>query len=320
VTEPAGPFFFRYRTIAPQIPKDRMNTPIRTMLAAVAATGLVALAGCSSSPAETLDNGDEKDVSIAVFSGWPEGEAVSYLWSSILEEKGYNVELENVDIAAGFTGLSTGDYDVNMDVWLPVTHEAYLDSFGDDIVDVGTWNTEATNNIAVNADAPVDSLEELAANGDAFNNTIVGAEAGSGLTDLTQNGVIPDYGLDDWDFSTSSTPAMLSELKAALDAGENIAVTLWHPHWAYEAFDIKDLDDPKGSLGAAEGIHSYGSTDFEEKFPAFAEWLAAFEMDTETLGSLQNEMYNSGAESSEYEQIVADWIVENQEWVDGLTD
>jgi glycine betaine/proline transport system substrate-binding protein len=297
-----------------------MNTPIRTMFAAVAATGLVALAGCSSGPAETLDNGDEKDVTIAILSGWPEGEAVSYLWSAILEEKGYNVEMEDVDIAAGFTGLSAGDYDVNMDVWLPVTHEAYLDEFGDDIVDIGTWNTEATNNIAVNADAPVDSLDELAANGDSFNNTIVGAEAGSGLSGLTENGVIPDYGLDDWEFTTSSTATMLSELKAATAAGENIAVTLWHPHWAYEAFDIKDLEDPKGSLGEAEGIHSYGSSDFTEKFPQFSEWLAAFEMDTETLGSLQNDLYNSGAESSEYEDIVDAWISENQEWVDGLSD
>jgi glycine betaine/proline transport system substrate-binding protein len=296
-----------------------MNTPLRTMFAAVAATGLVALAGCSSGPAETVDNGDEKDVTIAVFSGWPEGEAVSYLWSAILEEKGYEVEMENVDIAAGFTGLSAGDYDVNMDVWLPVTHEAYLAEFGDDIVDIGTWNTEATNNIAVNADAPVDSLDELAANGDSFNKTIVGAEAGSGLSGLTENAVLPEYGLDDWEFTTSSTATMLSELKAATAAGENIAVTLWHPHWAYEAFDIKDLEDPKGALGAAEGIHSYGSSDFNEKFPQFSEWLSGFEMDTETLGSLQNDLYNSGAESSEYEEIVSTWISENQEWVDGLT-
>jgi glycine betaine/proline transport system substrate-binding protein len=296
-----------------------MNTPIRTMLAAVAATGLVALAGCSSGPAETVENGDQQDLSVAVFSGWPEGEAVSYLWSAILEEKGYNVELEYPDIAAGFSGLSTGDYDVNMDVWLPVTHESYLEEFGDDIVDIGIWNNEATNNIAVNADAPVDSLDELKANADLFNSTIVGAEAGSGLSGLTENAVLPEYGLEDWEFTTSSTATMLSELKAATDAGENIAVTLWHPHWAYEAFDIKDLEDPKGALGEAEGIHSYGSTEFTEKFPEFAGWLAEFEMDTATLGSLQNVMYNSGADSSDYEEIVADWIAENQEWVDSLT-
>jgi glycine betaine/proline transport system substrate-binding protein len=297
-----------------------MNTPIRTMLAVVTATGLVALAGCSSEPAEPLANGDQKDVTVAVFNGWPEGEAVSYLWSSILEDEGYNVELEYADVAAGFSGLSTGDYDVNMDVWLPVTHQSYIDSFGDDIVDLGAWNTDATLNVAVNADAPVDSLEELADNADLFNSTLVGIEPGAGLTQVTEEDVIPTYGLEDWELTTSSTATMLTELKAATDAGENIAVTLWHPHWAYDAFDIKDLEDPQGALGDPEGLHSFGSTDFEKNFPAFAGWLSEFEMDTDTLGTLQNAMFNSGADASDYEDIVDAWIVDNQAWVDTLTD
>lgn len=297
-----------------------MNTPIRTMLAAVAATGLVALAGCSSEPAASLDNGDQQDVSVAVFNGWPEGEAVSYLWASVLEEKGYNVELEYADVAPGFSGLSTGDYDVNLDVWLPVTHASFIESFGEDVVDLGAWNTDATLNVAVNADAPVDSLDELADNADLFNSTLIGIEPGAGLTGVTEDAVIPDYGLEDWEFTTSSTATMLTELKAATDAGENIAVTLWHPHWAYDAFDIKDLEDPKGALGEAEGIHSFGSADFEEKFPTLAGWISDFEMDTATLGTLQNAMFNSGAEASQYDEIVAAWIAENQDWVDTLTD
>ena len=297
-----------------------MNTPIRTMLAAVAATGLVALAGCSSEPAEALDNGDQQDVTVAVFNGWPEGEAVSYLWASVLEDKGYNVELEYADVAAGFSGLSTGDYDVNLDVWLPVTHASYIESFGEDIVDLGAWNNDATLNVAVNADAPVDSLDELADNAEAFNSTLIGIEPGAGLTGVTEDAVIPDYGLEDWEFTTSSTATMLTELKAATDAGENIAVTLWHPHWAYDAFDIKDLEDPQGSLGEAEGLHSFGSADFEEKFPTMSGWISDFEMDTDTLGTLQNAMFNTDSEASQYDEIVADWIAENQDWVDTLTD
>ncbi|MCU1406390.1 MAG: glycine betaine transporter substrate-binding protein [Glaciihabitans sp.] len=297
-----------------------MHSPLKTALSITAAAGLIALAGCSSTPAETLDNGDQKDVTVAVFNGWPEGEAVSYLWASILTDKGYNVELENADLSAGFVGLADGDYDVNLDVWLPVTHASQIEEFGDDIIDLGTWNTEATNNIAVNADAPIDSLDELAANADYFGNRIVGIEPGAGLTGLTQDAVMPEYGLDDFELTTSSTPAMLAELTAATEAGEGIAVTLWHPHWAYDAFPLKDLADPKGALGDAEGIHSYGRTDFDTDFPELAGWLGDFEMDAEILGTLQNVMYNSDADSSEYDAIVQQWIADNQEWVDGLTD
>jgi len=296
-----------------------MKKPIKTSLAIIAAAGLTALAGCSSGPAATLDNGDQSDLTISVFNGWPEGEAVSLLWADVLEGEGYNVELEYSDVVPGFTGLSTGDYDLNMDVWLPGTHKEYVEQFGADIEDLGSWNNDATLNIAVNDDAPIDSLEELAANADLFNNTIIGIEPGAGLTSITEEAVIPGYGLEGFDFTPTSTAAMLTELTAAEQTGENIVVTLWHPHWAYEAFGIKDLADPQGLLGEAEGIHSFSRTGFSDDFPTVTGWMENFEMDTETLDSLQNALFGSEADVSDYPEIVATWISENQEWVDGLT-
>ena len=298
-----------------------MKKPIKSALAILGAPGLVALAGCSADagPAATVANGDARDVSIAVFNGWPEGEAVSHLWAAVLEDKGYDVALEYVDVVPGFVGLSAGDYDLNMDVWLPGTHADYVAEYGDDIVDLGAWNTDATLNIAVNADAPIDSLSELADNADLFGNRIVGIEPGAGLTGITEDSVMPTYGLDSFELTTSSTAGMLAELTAATDAGENIAVTLWHPHWAYAAFPLKDLTDPEGALGDAEGLHSFSRTGFGDDYPTLDGWIQNFTMDSAPLDSLQNDMFGSGADASEYDQIVADWIAENQEWVDTLT-
>ena len=292
----------------------------KIIAASAAAASLITLAGCSSGPAATVKNGDKQDLTIAVFTGWPEGEAVSNLWAAVLEKKGYNVELEYADVAPVFSGLSTGDYDLNMDVWLPTTHETYVKEYGDDIVDLGAWNEDATLSIAVNADAPIDSLEELAANADEFNNTIVGIEPGAGLTARTEDYVIPGYGLEDFEFPTSSTATMLTELTAATERGENVAVTLWHPHWAYSAFDLKDLADPKGTLGEAEGLHSYARTGFGDDYPTLNGWVEDFAMETAPLDSLQEEMFGGDADASDYDEIVAKWIGENQELVDGLTD
>ena len=162
-------------------------------------------------------------------------------------------------------------------------------------------------------------LETLADHADEFGNRIVGIEPGAGLTAAVADGTIPTYGLDGMEFVTSSTPAMLAELKSALDAGENIAVTLWRPHWAYDEFPIKDLADPEGTLGDAEEIHSIARSGFGADFPELAGWIENWELDSELLYSLENAMYNSGAEASEYEAIVADWIAENQDYVDSLT-
>jgi glycine betaine/proline transport system substrate-binding protein len=264
-------------------------------------------------------NGDKKDLTIAVFNGWPEGEAASYLWKNVLEEKGYDVTLEYADAGTVFAGLSTGDYDLMLDGWLPTTHEAYMLQYGDSLVDLGSWNDDAANAIAVNADAPIDSLDQLAANADLFDNRLVGIEPGAGLTNATEKAVIPGYGLEKMDFVTSSTPAMLSELKAALAADENIAVTLWMPHWAYDEFDIKNLTDPKGALGTKETIHSLASTSFEKDFPALAGWISDFRMDSEMLYSLENAMFNGSTESDDYAPIVQKWMTENTAYIAGLT-
>lgn len=289
-------------------------------IAAAAVTAL-ALAGCATEPDEAPvgnDSGDQTDLTIAVFNGWDEGIAASELWKAVLEDEGYDVTLEYADVAVVYTGLTTDDYDVVLDTWLPITHQDYLEEYGDHLVDLGAWNSDAVLTIAVNEDAPITSLEELAENADAFDNRLIGIEEGSGLNRITTEAVIPGYGLEDIDYLTSSTPAMLAELSAATEAGENVAVTLWRPHWAYDAFPIRDLEDPQGLLGESEGIHSIGGASFEENFPTLAGWLRDFEMSSELLYSLENAMFNE-YDGDDYGPIVEQWISENQEYVDSLT-
>jgi glycine betaine/proline transport system substrate-binding protein len=287
---------------------------------ALGTVGLLALSGCAAAKAETVGNGnsDNKNITIAVFNGWDEGIAASELWKAILDEKGYNAKLEYADVAPVYAGLSTGDYDMNLDVWLPNTHASYLKQYGDKITDLAAWNSEAKLTVAVNANAPINSLTELAANADLFGNRIVGIEPGAGLTEAVTKKTIPAYGLDGMDFQTSSTAAMLTELTAAAKSGENIVVTLWEPHWAYGAFDLKNLKDPKGSLGTAETIHAYGKKDFSTDFPQVTKWMAGFKMDLDHLYSLETAMLVD-YKGQDYGPIVAQWITDNQEYVDSLT-
>ncbi|MDQ2698248.1 MAG: glycine betaine ABC transporter substrate-binding protein [Actinomycetota bacterium] len=290
-----------------------------TSVLALGAASALALSGCAAGgDAEALENGDEKDVTIAVFNGWDEGIAASELWKAVLTEEGYNVTLEYADPAPVYSGLTTDDYDVTLDTWLPITHSDYIEQYGDDLVDLGAWNEDAKLTIAVNEDAPIDSLADLAANAELFGNRLVGIEPGSGLNRVTTENVIPTYGLEGMEYLTSSTPAMLAELTAATDAGENIAVTLWRPHWAYDAFPIKDLEDPEGTLGDAEGIHAFGGKSFEETHPTLAGWLKDFTMDSELLYSLENAMFNESDEG-DYGPVVEQWIADNQDYVDSLT-
>jgi glycine betaine/proline transport system substrate-binding protein len=281
----------------------------------------VSLAACGSDEpgATNGDGGDEKEISIGIPSGWDEGIAVSNLWISILEEKGYEVESQTADVGVIYTGLAGGDFDLTMDVWLPYTHASYEEEYGDQVTDLGVWYDNAKLTIAVNEDSPAQSLADLAEMSDEYGNKLVGIEAGAGLTQITQDEVIPTYGLEGMDYSISSTPAMLAELKGATDAGENIAVTLWRPHWAYDEFPVRDLEDPEGALGEAEEVHMWGAEDFGDRYPELQGWLKNFTLDDEQLFSLENLMFNNEEYADDPEAAVDAWLEENPDFVDEVT-
>ena len=284
---------------------------------AIGAAAALVLAGCSSSD-NGSDGGDSKEITIGLFN-WDEAITVSNLWKYVLEEEGYTVNLETADPGPVFTALAAGDYDAVLDVWQPVTHKSYLEQYGDDIDELGVWNDDAKLTVAVNSDAPIDTIPELADNADLFNNQIIGIEPGAGLTEAMEDETIPTYGLENMDYITSSTPAMLSELKTAMGNGENIAVTLWHPHWAYDAYDLKDLEDPEGTLGEAETLSSWGSPTFREDQPEVAEWLANWTMDSDMLHELENLLLNENDDPSKYGEIIEQWAADNPDYIAEMT-
>lgn len=95
---------------------------------------------------------------------------------------------------------------------------------------------------------------------------IIGIEPGAGIMAQT-NAAIEDYHLDDWKLTEGSSAAMMAELKKAYDAKEPIIITGWSPHWKFSSFDLKFLDDPKGSFGGAEDIHTIVRKGLEQEVP-----------------------------------------------------
>src|SRR5699024_5704043 len=142
-------------------------------------------------------------------------------------------------------------------------------------------------------------------------------DAGAGLTKTTQDKAIPEYGLDNLEFKISSTPAMLAQLKKSTDAGENVAVTLWRPHWAYDAFPLRDLADPKGAMGDAERIFSFSGDEAADEHTYVAQLLQHLGLDDDELASIENHLFsdaNYGGDN--HEKAVADRLEESPNFVD----
>jgi glycine betaine/proline transport system substrate-binding protein len=282
-----------------------------------ATSGSATSGSASGAGAIDLSKDTKKDITIPIAAGWDEDVAVSNLWKYVLEQNGYTVSLPTLDIAPVFKGVASGDYDVFFDTWLPNTHKNYWKQFGDQVDDIGVWYDSAPLTIAVPDYMKIDSMDQLKSIGDQVDKTIIGIDPGAGLTDVTQNSMMPAYGLDDWTLKTSSTSAMLAALKKATDAKQPIVVTLWRPHWAYGAFPIKDLKDPKGAMGKPDQIHVIGSKDFAEADPGLVAALKNFKMDPETLTDLETVVLRQYGDGK-YQEGVAAWAKDHPDFIKSL--
>lgn len=260
---------------------------------------------------------DGKDISIAAFSGWDESTATAYLMKHVLEEDGYTVKVQTLDAAPAFTAAAKGDVDVLTDVWLPTTHATYIDEYGEDIEPLGCWYDHAKLTIAVNSDSPAKSIADLPDMVDDYNGELIGIEPGAGLTKQTEEEAIPTYGLEDYEFTATSTSAMLASIKRAENKGENVVVTLWRPHWAYAAFDIRDLEDPEGAMGGSEGIWNFATKGFEDEHPKAAQLFRNMTLPDDQLGDLEDLMVNK-YDGEDPEAAVEDWVKDNPDFADQL--
>jgi len=297
-----------------------MKTKKRVLAAAMAVTVGLALAGCGSDDGgeETTEGGGGGTITLGIIPSWTDGLSMAYLWKDVLEEEGYTVEIEEVAEAAPlYTGVANGDVDIYPSAWPEVTHATYMEEYGDDLEDLGAYYENAKLTIAVPEYTDIDSIEDLTGNADQFDGRIVGIEPGAGLTEVTKTSVMPEYGLDeDYELVTSSTTAMLAELQKAVGDEEDIVVTLWRPFWANSEYPVKDLEDPKGALGEAEGLHAIATAGFAEEFPDVAEMIGNARLDDEQYGTLEDLVVNK--HEGDPAAGVSEWLENNPDWVDSL--
>lgn len=112
---------------------------------------------------------------------------------------------------------------------------------------------------------------------------------------------------------TSSTTAMLASLDQAVKAKEPIVVSLWHPHWAYSRYDLKDLKDPKNGMGGAEKLHFAARKGFKEDFPSVAKSMSKFTIDDKSLQSLEDAIQKAGDGNAA--KGVKNWTEKHQDFM-----
>lgn len=290
-------------------------------LIALAAAASLALAGCTSGGngggGTEGENGGGSErptdpISIAYVAGWTDGQSMAYLLKDQLEKLDYEVELVDlVDNGPLYAGLSRGDIDISASSWPEVTQASFWEEYKDSLESLSTWYDGAVLTIAVPSYSKINSMAELKDNAALFGGEIIGIEPGAGLTDVTENKMMPAYELEnDFNLVTSSTSAMLTVLGEALEKQQEIVVTLWRPFWAYNQYDVRDLADPLQAMGEPEGLHVLARGGFSADYAEIAQLISQLKLDDDAYGALEG-LVTSDEFEGDPEGAVSAWIADH---------
>ncbi len=285
-----------------------LNKASKFMVSAVLGLGMVANANAQS----------DGPVRIG-WTAWSDAEFVTKLAEKVIEDRfDREVELVQTDIAPQYQGVGKGDIDVMLMSWQPGTHADYLDKVNSDgvkAINLGLLYGNAKLGWVVPSYVPeseLSSIEDLKKDSvrEKLDGTITGIDPGAGLMRLS-NKAVEDYGLDGYNLQSSSGAGMTAALERAIDRDEWIVATAWNPHWMFGAYDLRYLEDPKGTLGKAERIHAFAHVGFYQDNVDVAMFLSRMQLPLDELEAAMN-----NAQQSSYEEAVNQYIQEHQARID----
>jgi len=241
-------------------------------------TGAV-LAAALAAPMGAAQAADNGVIEIGYFN-WSDALFTSHVAEYVISEKmGHEVEMTKADPAAVYQAVQSGDLDFHTDAWLPDTHSDYYDKVAQDTVSLGPVYSRARLGWIVPDYVPegkLDSIQDLKSDEvrEKLDGKIIGIGPGAGLTRLSKK-AMDEYGLKDagYNLVISSGSGMTAALKRAINNEEWVVVTGWSPHWKFGRWDLRYIDDPKGTLGSIERADIIAREGFYREAPDVYEML-----------------------------------------------
>lgn len=265
-----------------------------------------------------------------VFSdvGWTDITATTALSTTVLDAIGYATEVKVLALPITFAGLSTGEVDVFLGLWMPTmtTEITPYETAGTiDIVGVnltGAKYTLATNEAG--AALGIRDFADLAAHEAELGGKIYGIEPGNDGNRTLLGMVAEDqFGTGTFEIVESSEQGMLAQVGRATRQGKPIVFLGWEPHPMNSNFALTYLtggDDLFGpDLGGAE-VRTTTRHGLTAECPNLGRLLTnlkfSLEMENEVMGAILDDGQAPDAAARA-------WLAANPDtvtaWLDGVT-
>ncbi|MBS7576351.1 MULTISPECIES: ABC transporter permease/substrate binding protein [unclassified Enterococcus] len=285
------------------VPKSKKSRKIYWMIGSVIA--IVALIG--GYLVTSTQSKSDKKINLS-YVEWDTEVASTHVIGEVLKEMGYNVTLTPLDNAIMWESVANGETDGMVAAWLPTTHKAQYEKYKNRLDDLGENLKGGKVGFVVPSYMTVDSIADLT---NQANQTIVGIEPGAGMMTLAEATMKSYANLSSWNLESSSTGAMTAALSQAINNHEEIVITGWSPHWMFSKYDLKYLEDPKGTMGGSETINTMVRKGLKDDQPEAYNVLDNFNWTVEDMESVMLAINNGQSP----EEAAKDWIKQNPEKV-----
>lgn len=242
------------------------------------------------------------------YVNWESEVASTNVMAEVLKEQGFDVDLQELNNTALWQSVANGAVDASLSAWLPTTHGDLYDKYKDQLEDLGPNLTGVKTGLVVPAYMDVTTIEDLS---DQAGKQITGIEPGAGVMTAAEKTINAYSNLSDWQLVPSSTGPMIKTLETAISNQEDVVITGWSPHWMFSSYDLKYLEDPKGTMGESEAIHTLTRKGFGDDHAKAQKILDNFNWTQSDMESVMLDIHN-GMSPSEAAQK---WISNNQETV-----
>lgn len=246
--------------------------------------------------------------------------ALASLLDYMLEERlDMDVEMINTNLGASYQAVATKNEDLHLTSWLPDCHKNYWNKVAADVTVFGIIHEHAEMCWAVPNYIPEEKLSSITDMGkpevkEKLGGKIFGISAGAGEMQASERMMEKYDALDGYELIPASDVSMVSQLDRAITRDEWAVVTLWRPHFAWNRYDIRCLEHPKGILGLEERSQLIGRNDFVDIYPdRVSTALSRFWLPIEKVDELVT-MYSeyeddTGEEfAKKYPEIIDYWV------------
>lgn len=273
------------------------------------------LYGCTSNNESNNSSNENEDKPTLVLGQTPWTSTVppTQITKIILEDMGYDIEVEFADLGVVFSGLASDHIDIFMDYWEP-QHKNYMEEYSDSVEITSTSYENADWGLAVpKYMEDINTVEDLKDKEDMFDNEIYAIEeADPAVKDIPK---VLDKNNITMEVLHSSEAAMLTVAKEKIKDKEPVVTFAWRPHSMFNLLDIKLLKNENATeFFNSSTVSTVSNKKLKDKAPEAYEFLSNWSIPIDDL----EDMITKIDEEEDPEKVAQEWIDENKDKIDEM--